>query len=174
MFTTTAQRRASSSALAPGILVLGLMILSVAPLSCGTEGDDASDPEADQTTEATSDRAILLNIGVEDKTENDSLTDAFTIVTPSETRWTPGPLKEGGATKEFEKHPVGETRTLRLYPEGEEGRALEVPITMKADMSSALASSRTEIFVYDDSIVVSGPAVPDEDTTLDRPSSETP
>jgi hypothetical protein len=44
---------------------------------------------------------------------------------------------------------------------------------MKPDMSSVLASSRTDIFVYDDSIVVSGPAVPDERITFDRPVPST-
>ncbi len=45
-----------------------------------------------------------------------------------------------------------------------------VPFTMKPDMSSVLASSRTNITVYDDSIVVEGPAVPDERMTFERPA----
>lgn len=39
---------------------------------------------------------------------------------------------------------------------------------MKPDMSSMLARSRTNLFIYDDSIVVSGPAVPDKKVVLDR------
>lgn len=174
MHTTTTQRRAASSIVVTVVLFLGLGAFTLAPLSCGTEPDEASEEETTQTSTANSDRAILLNIGIEDETEENPLSDAFLLETPSGTRWTPGVLEGGGATKAFENHPVGETRTLRLYPEGEEGRLLEVPITMKPDMSSALASSRTDIFVYDDSIVVSGPAVPEGRVILDRPVSASP
>jgi len=168
MTATTTQRPNTASIAVTVALFLGLAALSLAPLSCGTESDETSDPETDQTTEANTDRTILLNVGIEDETENRPLPDAFLIETPSGQRWSPGVLDGGGATRAFEKHPVGETRTLRLYPEGEAGRALEVPITMKRTMSSALASSRTDIFVYDDSIVVSGPAVPDKEIVFDR------
>jgi hypothetical protein len=40
---------------------------------------------------------------------------------------------------------------------------------MTPNMSSTLTSSHTDIFVYDDSLVVSGPAVPDDEVVLDRP-----
>ncbi len=170
---TATQRRAASSILVSGILFLGLAALSIAPLSCGTEPEDASG-ESSQGKETESNRAILLNIGIDDETEERPLSDAFLLETPSGARWTPGHQEEGGATKAFEKHPIGETRTLRIYPEGEDGPTLEVPITMKSDMSSALASSRTNIFVYDDRIVVEGPAVPDGEMVFDRPASESP
>jgi len=169
--TTTQRTWAPSSLLITIALGLGLAALSLAPLSCGTESDEASEAE---TVEGDTDRTILLNVGIEDETENRPLPDAFLIETPSGQRWSPGVLDGGGATRAFEKHPVGETRTLRLYPEGNAGRALEVPITMKSTMSSALASSRTDIFVYDDSIVVSGPAVPEEKVVFDRPVSGSP
>jgi len=172
MPTTTTQRtRAPSSLLVTAALAFALAALSLAPLSCGTESDEASEAKTAETVEGDTDRTILLNVGIEDETENRPLSDAFLIEPPSGQRWSPGVLDGGGASKAFEKHPVGETRTLRLYPEGDAGRALEVPITMKRTMSSALASSRTDVFVYDDSIVVSGPAVPDEEMTFDRPSS---
>jgi len=171
MPATATRRRAASSILVTGILFLGLVALSVAPLSCGSESDDESSAAASRATEAESNRAVLLNIGIEDETAERPLSDAFLFETPSGTRWTPGLSEEGGTTKAFEKHPVGETRTLRLYPEGEDGPALEVPITMKSDMSSVLASSRTDVVVYDDSIVVTGPAVPDERMTFDRSPS---
>lgn len=51
---------------------------------------------------------------------------------------------------------------------------LAVPFTMKPDMSSVLASSRTNIAVHDDSIVVTGPAVPEEKIVLDRPAAQAP
>ncbi len=166
--TTTQRTWTPSSLLATVALGLALATFSLAPLSCGTGSDDPSGEETSQAKEAESNRAILLNIGIEDETSDRPLSDAFLIDPPSGQRWTPGVLDGGGATKAFEKHPVGETRTLRLYPEGTDGHALEVPITMKSTMSSALASSRTDIFVYDDSLVVSGPAVPDKEIVFDR------
>lgn len=174
MHTTTTRRPAASSIVVTVVLFLGLAAFTLAPLSCGTEPDEGAEQETTQTSAANPDRTILLNIGVEDETEERPLSDAFLVETPSGTRWTPGVLEGGGATKAFENHPVGETRTLRLYPEGQEQPALEVPITMKPDMSSALASSRTDIFVYDDSIVVSGPALPEGRVVLDRPASASP
>ena len=166
--TTTTQRRNTPSIAVTVALFLGLAALSLAPLSCGTESEETSDPETTQAAEENTNRAILLNIGIEDDTKDRPLSEAVLIETPSGTRWSPDVLDGGGATKAFEKHPIGDTRTLRFYPEGENGRALEIPITMKPDMSSVLASSRTDVFVYDDSIVVSGPAVPDEKIVFDR------
>lgn len=174
MPATTTRRRATVSLVVTVVLFLGLAAFSLAPLSCGTEPDEPSEKEAAQTAEANTDRAILLNIGIEDETEDRPLSDAFLLETPSGTHGTPGALAGGGATKAFDKHPVGETRTLRLYSEGEVGPAQEVPITMKPHMSSALASSRTNIFAYDDSIIISGPAVPDDMVVLDRPVSASP
>jgi hypothetical protein len=174
MPATATRHRTASSILVTGALFLGLVTLSIAPLSCGSEPDDESSKETSRATGTESNRAILLNIGIEDETEGSPLSDAFLIETPSGVRWTPSVLKGGRTTKAFEEYPVGETRTLHLYPEGDEGRALEVPITMKPDMSSVLASSRTNIFVYDDSIVVSGPAVPEKEIVFDWPSPESP
>lgn len=174
MSATATRRRAASSILITGILFLGLVALSVAPISCGTEPDEGSETDPTETTETNTDRAILLNIGIEDKTEDRPLSDAFLLETPDGTRWSPGGFETGRGTKAFEKYPVGETRILRIYPEGEDGPAMEVSITMKADMSSVLASSRTNILVYDDSIAVEGPAVPDEKVVLDRPVSTSP
>jgi len=171
MTATQTQRSAPLSIAVTAALFLGLAASSLAPLSCGTEADDPSDQQTTPTVEENTDRDILLNIGIEDDTKDRSLSGAFLIETPSGQRWSPGVLDGGGATKAFEKHPVGETRTLRLYPEGEAGRALEVSITMKSTMSSALASSRTDIFVYDDSLVVTGPAVPNKRMAFDRPAS---
>lgn len=168
MPTTTTERSASQSTLVTVVLVFGLVALSIGPLSCGTETDNASSEEASQATGGGADRAVLLNIGVEDETEERPLSDQFLLETPEGTQWTPGDLEGAGATKAFEEYSVGETRTLSLYPEGEEGPRLEVPITMRSDMSSALASSRTNVFVYDDSIVVEGPAVPDGERRLER------
>lgn len=172
MPATTTQRPTTSSLLVTATLFLGLAAFSLAPLSCGTDGDETASNGASATqSESNTDREILLHIGIEDDTKDRPPSETFLIETPRGARWSPGVLDGAGATKPFEKYPVGETHTLRLFPEGDNGDPLEVPITMKPDMSSALASSRTDIFVYDDSIVVSGPAVPDERMTFDRPSS---
>jgi len=172
--TTTQRPTTPSSFLVTAALGLALAAFSLAPLSCGTESDEASEAETAEAVEGDTGRTILLNVGIEDDTEDRLFSEAFLIETPSGARWAPGALNGGGATKTFEKYPVGETRTLRLYPQGDEGRTLEVPITMKPTMSSLLASSRTDIFVYDDSIVVSGPAVPDEEMTFDRSTAASP
>lgn len=115
---------------------------------------------------------MLLNLGVEDHTRQRSFPAEFLIVTPGGNQWQPDPLEGGGVTRAFEKYPVGEEQRLLLYPEGKDGPRLAVPVTMKPDMSSVLASSRTDIAVHDDSIVVTGPAVPDERMTFDSSASE--
>lgn len=169
MPATTTQRPTTSSLLVTATVFLGLAAFSLAPLSCGTDGDETTSNGASATqSQSNTDREILLHIGIEDETGNRPISDAFVLKTPRGARWSPGILDGAGATKAFEKYPVGQTRTLRLYPEGQDGDPLEVPITMKPDMSSVLASSRTDIFVYDDSIVVSGPAVPDEKVAFER------
>ena len=76
----------------------------------------------------------------------------------------------GGVISLFTAMPASELGTA--MPKA--GRSLEVPITMKSTMSSALASSRTDIFVYDDRIVVEGPAVPDGEMGFDQPASASP
>lgn len=150
--------------------LLGVSVLWVGPIGC----DGGPEEQASQTNEKSTERSILLNIGIENDTDRRPLASGFLIETPSGAHWAPDVPEGEGVTKAFEKHSVGKTRTLRIYPKGEGGRSLEVPITMKHDMSSLLASSRTDIFVYDDSIVVSGPAVPDSRVTFDRLASTSP
>jgi hypothetical protein len=115
---TTTRRSPTASGVATVLLCLGLVALTATPLSCG----EASEPEASQTTEANTDRAILLNVGVEDDTKDRPPSDDLLLEPPSGERWTPGILDGGGATNAFEKHPIGESRTLRLYPQGEDGQ----------------------------------------------------
>lgn len=170
---TTATRRSSKRPiLAFAALALGLIALSVGPISCGTETNEST--SGDAASERTGSKAggpVLLNIGVADHTQQRPLSAQFLIETPRGDRWRPDPLEGGHVTRAFDKYPAGESQKLLLYPQGEEGPRLAVPFTMKADMSSLSAHSRTDIAVRDDSIVVTGPAVPDERIAFDRPSS---
>jgi hypothetical protein len=170
MPATAAKRRSPTALLIPLALALGALAIAVGPIGCSSE--DASEaPAADQTEETTS-RPVLLNLGVEDHTQERPFPDQFLIVTPGGNQWRPELATSGFATRAFEKYPVGEPKKLSVYSAGKEGPRLEVPFTMKADMSSVLASSRTNVLVYDDSLVVTGPAVPDEKVVLDRPPGD--
>lgn len=169
MPATAAKRRSPTALLIPIALAMGALAIAVGPVGCSSE-DASETPAADQTEETTS-QPVLLNLGVEDHTQERAFPDGLLIVTPRGNQWRPELATSGFATRAFEKYPVGESQKLSLYPAGKEDPRLEVPFTMKADMSSILASSRTNVLVYDDSIVVSGPAVPNEQVTFDRPSS---
>jgi len=144
-------------------------------MGCGS-GTDRTAPRETSSQSATSqsktDRSILLNIGLMDQSR-DRLSEQFLVETPRSEHWRPGSLEGGLTTKAFEKYPVGESNTLYLYPKGEDGPQLAVPFTMKANMSSVLASSRTDITVFDDSLVVTGPAIPDERLAFKRSSNDT-
>jgi len=170
MPATTAKRQSPSTLLIPLALVLGAVAIGVGPIGCSSE-DTSETPSADQTEETTN-RPVLLNLGIEDHTQERPFPDGLLIVTPGGNRWQPDPLEGGFVTRAFEKYPVGEPQKLSLYLEGNEGPRLEVPFTMKPDMSSVLSSSRTNVLVYDDSLVVTGPAVPDEKVVLDRPPGD--
>jgi hypothetical protein len=120
------------------------------------------------------DRTVLLNVGFVDQTGDRPPSKQFLIETPNSTHWQPDALEGSHTTRAFEKYPVRESQKLLLYPKGKGGVCLAVPFTMKPDMSSVLASSRTNIAVHDDSIVVTGPAVPEEKIVLDRPAAQAP
>lgn len=172
MPATATERSSTRSLLIPFLLVFGVVAIAIGPVGCG--GDEVSEkPAADQADEATH-RPVLLNLGVEDHTQQESFPSQFLVVTPGDSQWRPEPLPGGFVTKAFKKYPVGEPQKLYLYPEGKEGPRLSVPFTMKPDMNSVLATSRTNFAVYDDSIVVSGPAVPDEKIVYDRSASASP
>lgn len=172
MPATTTRRSTARSSLVTLLLFLGVAGLWIGPMGCSNDAENAasSDTASEPHTEAAG-RSVLLNVGFTDKTEARRPSEQFIVETPRSTRWAPDVREGGFTTKAFETYPVGESNTLLLFPEGEDGPRVEVPFTMKADMSSILASSRTNITVYDDSIVVAGPAVPDKRMTFDRPPS---
>jgi len=168
MPTTTTQRPPSRSALVSIALVLGFVGLWIGPIGCGGDSDEATpDPAAE-----TVDRSVLLNVGIIDETETRPVPEQFTIESPGGERWRPDLSEVGLVTNDFDSFPVGERHEFYIYPMGDEGAPLAVPFTMQPDMSSALASSRTNIMIHDDSIVVEGPAIPDGKQTFDRDAAE--
>ncbi len=170
MPATAPKRQSPTAVLIPLALALGALAISVGPVGCSSE--DASEAPPTEQTEETTSQPVLLNLGVEDHTQEHPFPDQLLIITPGGNQWQPAPLAGGGVTRAFEKYPVGEPKKLSLYPAGKDSSRLEVPITMKPDMSSVLASSRTDVLVYDDSLVVTGPAVPDEKASFDRPPGD--
>ncbi len=168
MPATATRRSPVRSLLVPLALALGTVAIGLGPIGCGT--DEASNDAPAEQNEQTADRSILLNVGFEDKTDQRAPSDQFLVESPKSSRWQPVSLEGGFLTNDFEKYPVGSTHELLIHPEGEDGPRLVVPFSMKPTMSSALASSRTDIVAYDDSIVVTGPAVPDERMTFERPA----
>lgn len=153
------------------VLLLGLAALSVGPLGCNSETEEARS-ERSAADEAIGDtgKRVQLNMGIDDRTTENPPSEGLAIEVPGEDLWTPD-LEHGGSSRLFGEYPVGESYEFYLYPEGKEGPRQTVSFSMKPDMSSALASSKTYIRIYDDRVVIEGPAVPDGEVTLDRPAS---
>ena len=170
MPATATRRSPTHSLLVPLALALGAVAIGLGPIGCET--DDASEEAPAEQNEPMADRSVLLNVGFEDKTDERPPSDQFLVESPKSNRWRPVSLEGGFLTNDFEEYPIGSTYELLIYPEGEAGSRLVVPFSMKPTMSSALASSRTDIVAHDDSIVVTGPAVPDERMTFERPVAE--
>lgn len=153
------------------VLLLGLSALSIGPLGCNAETEEGSSEKS--TSEAAigdTDKRVRLNMGIDDRTTEHPPSEDLAIEVPGEDLWTPD-LESGGASRLFGEYPVGESYEFYLYPEGKDGSRQTVPFSMKPDMSSMLASSKTYIRIYDDRVVIEGPAVPDEEVTLDRSAS---
>lgn len=161
-------RRLETVSTAAVALLFFLVVLGGGLTGC----TDADDSPSQNASSASADRSILLNIGLTIETEDRPLSDSFVVEGPDSVRWSPDLSEDGGfVTKEFGEYPVGADHEFSIYPNGEDGPRLTVPFAMKADMSSALASSRTEITVRDDQIVVEGPAVRDGKMEFDRPGA---
>lgn len=162
-------RRLETVSTAALALLFGLVVLGGGLTGC-TDSDNSASQNA---SSASADRSILLNIGLTNETEDRPLSDSFFVEGPDSVRWSPDLSEDGGfVTKEFGEYPVGADHEFSIYPNGEDGPRLTVPFTMKPDMSSALASSRTEITVRDEQIAVEGPAVSDGKMEFDRPGAD--
>lgn len=171
MSVATAPRQTRKGFLIATVLLLGLAALSIGPLGCGSETEEAASEEtAAEEAIGDPDKSVLLNVGINDRTTNNPPSEELAIEVPGQELWTPD-LEYGGASQEFGEYPVGEEYQLVIYPEGEEGPMESVPFSMKPEMSSGLASSKTYIHIYDDRIVVEGPAVPEEEVVLERSMS---
>jgi len=129
----TATRRHKRSVLVTAVLI-SLGALWISPMGCGSGTDRTAPHETSsqsKTSESTTDRSILLNLGLLNRT-CDRLSEQFLVETPRAEHWRPRTLEGGLKTKAFEKYPVGESNMLYLYPKGKEGPRLAVPFTMKS------------------------------------------
>lgn len=145
------------------VLVMGLAVLAIGPLGCGSESEE----EAAEEAIGESDKRIELNMGVDDRTTGNPPSEGLAIKVPGHDLWTPD-LEYGGTSERFQEFPVGEEYDLHIYPEGENGPRQTISFSMKPDMSSGLASSKTYVEIYDDRIVVKGPAVSDGPVVIER------
>ncbi len=107
MPATTAKRRSPSTLLIPLALVLAAVAIGVGPIGCSSE-DTSETPAAEQTEEKTN-RSVLLNLGVEDHTQERSFPDRLFIVTPEGNQWRPDPLA-GGARQMRLRNTPSESR----------------------------------------------------------------
>lgn len=169
MSVATASRPTQKPYLVAAALVISLGALILGPVGCGSGEERSNETAAEEAGGAP--KRLQLNMGVDDRTTEIPPSDEFAIQVPGEELWTPD-LEYGGTGRLFGEYPVGEEYEFYLYPEGKEGPRQRVPFSMKPDMSSGLASSKTYVRIYDDRIVVDGPAVPDGKMTLDRPASD--
>lgn len=148
--------------------LLGVLLLvgvSAAALLVSCQGERSS--EETPAPEREINRSILFNLGVEDETENRAPSDSFAVEVQGREVWYPD-LAYGGDSETFGEFRVGEKHAFTIYPSGPDGPALEVPFSMKPTMSSLLASSKTYIDVYDDSLIVRGPAIPNRRASYPR------
>lgn len=147
------------------LVLLLFTLVGTAPLLTGCQSESSDDDLPLYEDEA--DHRVLLNIGVTNETDQRAPDDSLAIQAPDHELWYPE-VEHGGVSREFSEYPVGEEYTITLYPTGTDGETLEVPFEMKPTMTSGVASSKTYIEVHDDSIVVRGPAIPDEHMTFER------
>jgi hypothetical protein len=85
MPATATKRRSPTAFLVPLALALGALAVAVGPIGCSSE--DASETSAADQTEATTSQPVLLNLGVEDHTQERAFPDGFLIVTPRGNQW---------------------------------------------------------------------------------------
>lgn len=163
MSVTTARRPTTRGFLVVTVLLLGLAALSIGPLGCGSETEEEAAEEAVGDTG----KRVVFNMGVDDRTTQNPPSDNLAIKVPGHDLWTPN-LQYGGASERFGEFPVREEYELYIYLEGEGGPRQSVPFSMKPEMSSSLASSKTYVEIYDDRILVKGPAVTDGQVTIER------
>lgn len=163
MSVATAPRPTRRGAFVVTLLVMGLAALSIGPLGCGSEAEE----EAAEEAVGESDKRVELNMGVDDRTTENPPSEQLAIKVPGHDLWSPN-LEYGGTSERFGEYPAGENYELHIYPEGEDGPRETVPFSMKPDMMSGTASSKTYVEIYDDRFVVRGPAVPDGHVDIDR------
>lgn len=136
------------------LLVLSLTVFG-SLVGCGSEANE--NPEGERATLGK--EGVRLHISISDRTGKHPLSEHFAIEAPGEELWRPN-IKFGRATRQFAVYPVGKEYELVIYPRGKNGPRQRVPFSMKASMKSGTALSKTQLKIYDDSIITTGPAVP--------------
>lgn len=117
-------------------------------------------PSDEPREEWPTEEEVLLNVGLYNETDQTDASETAVRVT-GQPVWQPG-LRRYPKDTTLGRHPVGETRQLTIYPEGLSGDSVRVPFSMKKGMRSGVASSKHYIEVYDDSVIVMGPAIEDD------------
>lgn len=166
MSVATARRPTIRGVLIVTALAAGFAALLIGPIGCGSEPE-----ESGQEAVESSDKRVQLNLGVDDRTDTRPPSDQLAIKAPGHDLWQPE-LSHGGASRLFDEYPVGEEYELYIFPDGEDGPRLVVPFSMKPDMMSGMASSKTYVEIYDDRFEVNGPAIPEGTVSLERSGSE--
>lgn len=143
----------------------GLALLGLGSVAgCESDANRAAAPERAALGEA---KQVRLHVSVSDRTGQQPLPEQFAIEAPGVDLWQPN-IKFGRATRQFPVYPVGKEYELYIYPRGEDGPRRQVSFSMKARSSSELALSKTHIEIYDDSIIVTGPAIFGERISMGR------
>lgn len=145
-------------------LPIALLGLSLVVLG-GCESDLNRDPSPKRAALGT--KHVRLHISISDRTGRRPLSKQFAIEAPGTDLWHPS-IEFGRATRQFPVYPVGKEYELYIYPRGKDGPRRPVSFSMKESMRSGMASSKTHIEIYDDSIVAIGPAVPGGRVAIDR------
>ena len=156
----TRQRSAVTLSVLAALVALGMGL----PVFIG--GCEAGEDETAASTEASSKR-VLLNITVEDATQQRPA-DRFVLTVPGDSAsWAPD-LSWGSTSRAFGEYQVGRKHVFYVHPDSASGPQIEVPFEMQPDMISGVAASKLHVTVYDDSVVAEGPAIPDHRQRFER------
>jgi hypothetical protein len=143
------------------LALLGAGLVAFAS-GCGSE---ESGPGASEGR--SSNKQVLLNITVEDVTQQRRV-ERFLLRVPGDSAsWAPD-LSWGGASRAFGAYRVGREHVFYVQTDSSSRRRVEVPFEMQPDMISGVAASKIRVTLYDDSLVARGPAIQGGRMTFER------